>query len=1199
MLSSQQQRNIFIQGRGYEVVGEMEQQGAQSINYYAKCSGNPQEQVIIKQYKEIQYNEIELLYKIQKEQNDDKSKSTHIIKILEIQPSSQQKKQINFLIVIEQGKNNLQHLIYNNKSFNLVQKFKLFKQMIKGVKELHALGYCHRDLKPENFVYFENQRKSYTVKLIDFGLAKKDSTRLKTLQVGTWTYMSPEVMIGEGNYDKTADVWSLGIILYQMLTTEYLLKAKNQKDLMFQMHALTQVQINLTIDQTNCMGQQEKEIIKSMLQKESQHRCNLDIILNKIDELLKEIKEQEQKEIQQFKDQKQQCIVQLKDIKSTIRNIIQYLTDKQKIINQINLQNHTKQQLLTYINYEIQKYEEILLKNEQQQKSISEAQTKEMLKEYNNNELTEENEQYQKYQKGIIEKITEEQSQLQQQFKDKEQEQKIRIELEYRFKQEQILKMELEQKLKIEQEEKLKIEFEQKLKFEQEQKLKMELKQKLKIQQEEKLNMELEYQCYLNIVKQLLNQQSPQIELIQDQINFYQIIQMQILEEKKIQDVIKYYHQIKQDIQTVEFQENIIQSYESLQQQIATYQSCNSRLEEIQQDQIRFKAQIEEAIKCIQQIDRQYLDNHQQEIEELYNELIDYQEKYQYLSKNQKYSNQITQIINQIGQAFSDLDKLKQLIFKKTLPAYQEYSQINEQIQKSLACIEKQYSQLHQQIYNDELIELKNQERIKKLEIAKDQLGKFNLKMTQLKDQAKNLIKNEYCNNERTQDFINIRLTKIDQNIMQQQEQFVKFTHLNLLDFCENINGQMKQLEEFQGQLKEVELDEQENINQLELIIINAGKESREKEILTLNNQLQTRYREYTKALQSIKLQSQEVECYKKMNQTKENLQKELEQEISILNQYSQIYQENMQLLSNERFNTQQKEIKSDNIKRQKSIQNIQNMLNNFQQTSQQKGQKLDYIIKNVSQKQQELNFCLIDDNLIKNYEQLKMNEEQLSIELTSINQKIFNQQQNSQQLYELKEHILKVFADIDESMKKIPEEEEIEKFNNALIQNLESFEKVYALINFIKQYHLTRYYERIKVNANQQKAYQQNEEYYKELQSKLNLDQEEHTKKEKAAQDILLRYENVLFKNYKSMTIQAMEKDKKQIEKQIVELENQIKQKSLVKLRSKLKDQNKIKEIINIRQYYKIAEFTQMLIYKIIMSSNNENAQQQQSKKY
>ncbi|CAK70383.1 unnamed protein product (macronuclear) [Paramecium tetraurelia] len=302
--------------------------------------------------------------------------------------------------------------------------------------------------------------------------------------------------------------------------------------------------------------------------------------------------------------------------------------------------------------------------------------------------------------------------------------------------------------------------------------------------------------------------------------NCFRILKNVFLREEKIQDAINYHQQITQVVQTVEFQEKRIQKDEALQQQIVTYQSYNSKLEEILQAQNRLKTHIEEANKSIQQTDKQFLDKHQSQIQELNDKLNDYQEKYQYFSTNQKYSIQITQVINQIGQAFCYLNNLKQLISQRTLPAYQQYTQIYSEIQQSLKSFEKQHSQLHQKIYNDEQIQLKNHERIKTLEMTKNQLDQFNQQMNQFKEQVKNLIKNEYCNNETTRNLINNKLKNMDQNIKEQNEQFDKFTQFNQEDKCENIDEQIKQLEEFQGKLKELKANNQK-IKKFLLQIIN------------------------------------------------------------------------------------------------------------------------------------------------------------------------------------------------------------------------------------------------------------------------------------------------------------------------------------------------------------------------------------------
>ena len=91
------------------------------------------------------------------------------------------------------------------------------KSLFLAVNHLHSQGIAHRDLKPENIMYGSDER----VKIIDFGLSKLTlmknggNTSLKTL-VGTPYYVAPEVL--EGDYSKECDCWSLGVILYIILS---------------------------------------------------------------------------------------------------------------------------------------------------------------------------------------------------------------------------------------------------------------------------------------------------------------------------------------------------------------------------------------------------------------------------------------------------------------------------------------------------------------------------------------------------------------------------------------------------------------------------------------------------------------------------------------------------------------------------------------------------------------------------------------------------------------------------------------------------------------------------------------------------------------------------------------------------------------------------------------------------------------------
>ncbi|XP_020267275.1 serine/threonine-protein kinase AtPK2/AtPK19-like isoform X2 [Asparagus officinalis] len=87
-------------------------------------------------------------------------------------------------------------------------------EIVSAVSHLHANGIMHRDLKPENILLGADGH----VMLTDFGLAKEfeENTRSNSL-CGTIEYMAPEIIQGKG-HDKVADWWSVGILLFEMLT---------------------------------------------------------------------------------------------------------------------------------------------------------------------------------------------------------------------------------------------------------------------------------------------------------------------------------------------------------------------------------------------------------------------------------------------------------------------------------------------------------------------------------------------------------------------------------------------------------------------------------------------------------------------------------------------------------------------------------------------------------------------------------------------------------------------------------------------------------------------------------------------------------------------------------------------------------------------------------------------------------------------
>jgi serine/threonine protein kinase len=104
-------------------------------------------------------------------------------------------------------------------------------QIIQGVHYLHSFGIVHRDLKLEN-IMMSDQKEQASPKIVDFGLSKIiGPNETANEPFGTLGYVAPEVLKKQP-YTFSCDIWSLGCILYALLSGSLPFDHNDQKELM-------------------------------------------------------------------------------------------------------------------------------------------------------------------------------------------------------------------------------------------------------------------------------------------------------------------------------------------------------------------------------------------------------------------------------------------------------------------------------------------------------------------------------------------------------------------------------------------------------------------------------------------------------------------------------------------------------------------------------------------------------------------------------------------------------------------------------------------------------------------------------------------------------------------------------------------------------------------------------------------------------
>jgi calcium-dependent protein kinase len=108
--------------------------------------------------------------------------------------------------------------IQNNQMYSEKEAAEIIKQVVSAIEYCHKNGVAHRDIKPENLLYLKaGEEYNNPIKIIDFGLSQTLNTQKKlNSKVGTAYYVAPEILAG--TYTEKCDIWSIGVILYILLS---------------------------------------------------------------------------------------------------------------------------------------------------------------------------------------------------------------------------------------------------------------------------------------------------------------------------------------------------------------------------------------------------------------------------------------------------------------------------------------------------------------------------------------------------------------------------------------------------------------------------------------------------------------------------------------------------------------------------------------------------------------------------------------------------------------------------------------------------------------------------------------------------------------------------------------------------------------------------------------------------------------------
>jgi len=148
-------------------------------------------------------------------------KHEHVIRVYDVGklPSG-----VPYLVMERLDGSDLATLLHDEGPLPLGESLRYVREACAGIAEAHRLGIVHRDIKPSNLFCLRRPNARPSVKVLDFGISKliepaPDGSMTGTSHMlGSPSYMSPEQMRAPNRVDHRTDIWSLGVVLYELAT---------------------------------------------------------------------------------------------------------------------------------------------------------------------------------------------------------------------------------------------------------------------------------------------------------------------------------------------------------------------------------------------------------------------------------------------------------------------------------------------------------------------------------------------------------------------------------------------------------------------------------------------------------------------------------------------------------------------------------------------------------------------------------------------------------------------------------------------------------------------------------------------------------------------------------------------------------------------------------------------------------------------